>query len=134
MKPVAFIKEKAWIIGAVLFTAAVLGLLVWLRLFFAYTPDEEALSVLNEAAVVTCGSEMTDSFTYDGRQRVGDARLRKMTFTLQNGSQAVFAFPDDVGRSRVVYWERDGDFQRVFFAEEDSSGLDNDGEWIDGWS
>lgn len=128
-------KSKIVIIAA----AAMLALAsVITVLFFAfkdnYKPDNETLSVVNEASVVLFNSEITGKYELKGTQQTDkETKLYIFEFRLENGEAATFAFAKDLKKTKKIYWKDENVFKLVLFVSPNEENLDNEASWPKGW-
>lgn len=100
----------------------------------AYKPDEDALSVVNEASSMLYRSEILDEYKRKGTKRIDGKKFFIFEFTLNDGNKASFAFAKDLKETRKLYSVKNGEFSLVLFPDVGGENLDNDAQWPDSWS
>lgn len=124
------------IVGAVALIVAVIAIIV-----FAvsgnnskYKPTEKDLSIINEAAVVTHSSQITNKYSQIEILEIDKKTAYLFEFKLQNGETAYFAFAKNLSKTKAVYEKVDGKLQLVLLPlGNDSKDKDNTGDWPDAW-
>ncbi len=101
-----------------------------------YSPDDGVLSIVNEAAVIQYGSEITDDYELEGSESIDDKTFYQFKFTLENGQSAVFLFAKDLEETYVIY-AVEGDTKTAIIltsGESEGDDRDNTAEWPEEWS